>query len=73
LSLQYNKKKFFLWFYLFYLGLKIKPEKGNAILFYNLLPNGQFDTLSYHGGCPILKGEKWAANKWIWTNKQDIE
>jgi len=49
-------------------GLKISPNAGTAILFYNMLPNGQFDITSVHGGCAVMKGEKWALNKWIWTN-----
>eukprot|EP00939_MAST-03C_sp_MAST-3C-sp1_P002232 g2232.t1 len=49
-------------------GLKVKPQKGNIILWYNLLPNGVLDEDSLHGGCPV-KGEatKWSANVWIWN------
>ena len=48
-------------------GLKVKPEKGKVIIFYDLLPNGQMDELSLHGGCPVEIGVKWAANKWVWN------
>ena len=48
-------------------GLKAKPEKGKVIIFYDLLPNGQMDDLSLHGGCPVEEGVKWAANKWVWN------
>lgn len=48
-------------------GLLCQPKQGKIILFYNLLPNGAIDQMSLHGGCPVLKGEKWAANKWIWN------
>jgi len=51
------------------LKVNLKPEKGKAILFYNKLPNGQFDKWTFHG-CTVVKGVKWAANKWIWTNVQ---
>jgi hypothetical protein len=40
-----------------------------CILWYNLLPEGQFDGMydpdSFHMGCDVIKGEKWAANKWF--------
>jgi len=49
-------------------GLKVKPEKGKVIIFYNMLPNGKGDPLSLHGACPVEKGIKWAANKWIWNH-----
>lgn len=47
------------------LGLKVKPQKGKAILFQNI--NNQFDLIpeSLHGGCPVSSGTKWIANKWI--------
>ncbi|CAL5187819.1 unnamed protein product [Lathyrus oleraceus] len=47
------------------IGLKIKPRKGDAILFYSLFPNGTMDRTSLHGSCPVIKGEKWVATKWI--------
>jgi prolyl 4-hydroxylase len=46
-------------------NLKIKPIKGNAVLFYNCLPRGKEDPRSLHGGAPVLKGEKWIITKWI--------
>ena len=49
-------------------GLKVKPEKGKVIIFYSLLPNGEGDPLSLHGACPVEKGIKWAANKWVWND-----
>lgn len=50
------------------IGLKVKPEKGKVIIFYDLLANGQMDELSLHGGCPVEEGIKWAANKWVWNS-----
>ncbi|XP_058772829.1 probable prolyl 4-hydroxylase 9 [Vicia villosa] len=47
------------------IGLKIKPRKGDGILFYSLFPNGTLDPTSLHGSCPVIKGEKWVATKWI--------
>mmetsp|Transcript_35437 Transcript_35437/g.77715 ORF Transcript_35437/g.77715 Transcript_35437/m.77715 type:complete len:498 (+) Transcript_35437:99-1592(+) len=48
-------------------GLRVRPEKGKVIIFYDLLPNGKMDDLSLHGGCPVIDGVKWAANKWVWN------
>jgi 2OG-Fe(II) oxygenase superfamily len=47
--------------------LTIRPQRGRAILFYSQLPNGQYDPYSNHGACPVLQGEKYAANLWIWN------
>eukprot|EP00559_Dactyliosolen_fragilissimus_P008463 CAMPEP_0184864624 /NCGR_PEP_ID=MMETSP0580-20130426/15675_1 /TAXON_ID=1118495 /ORGANISM="Dactyliosolen fragilissimus" /LENGTH=545 /DNA_ID=CAMNT_0027363505 /DNA_START=26 /DNA_END=1660 /DNA_ORIENTATION=+ len=47
-------------------GLKVKPQVGKVIIFYSLKPNGELDEYSLHGACPVQKGIKWAANKWVW-------
>ncbi len=47
------------------LGLAVWPSKGDAITWYNLWRNGQRDGLTWHGGCPVIKGSKWITNKWI--------
>lgn len=46
-------------------GLHVKPRAGDALLFYNIHPNATFDKHSLHGGCPVVRGEKWVATKWI--------
>ncbi|XP_018678679.2 prolyl 4-hydroxylase 1 isoform X5 [Musa acuminata AAA Group] len=46
-------------------GLCMKPRKGNAILFWSMGLDGQSDPNSLHGACPIVKGEKWSATKWL--------
>ena len=33
-------------------GLKVKPKRGLATLFYSLRPDGAPDPFSLHGGCP---------------------
>ena len=48
-------------------GLKVKPVRGKVIIFYSLKPDGSLDPLSLHGACPVKKGVKWAANKWVWN------
>jgi hypothetical protein len=50
----------------------VKPRKGSAIIFYSQHPNGTLNYNSLHGGCPVLKGEKWAANLWIWNGPRYI-
>lgn len=46
----------------------IKPEKGKAVLFYNVFPNGNLITESLHGGDPITSGNKYVCNKWVRLN-----
>jgi prolyl 4-hydroxylase len=48
--------------------LEVKPEKGKAVLFYNLLPDGNYDELSMHAALPVRKGEKYLANLWVWVS-----
>ena len=49
----------------------VKPHSGRAVLFYSQLPNGESDPMSEHGGCPVLKGDKWAANLWVWNTPRE--
>lgn len=51
-------------------GLKVMPKKGNAVLFYNLLEDGNGDDLALHAALPVHSGEKWLANFWIWDPKR---
>ncbi len=46
-------------------GIKIVPIQGNAVLFYNVLPNGEEDWSSLHASIAVTEGEKWVATKWI--------
>ncbi|TVU44927.1 hypothetical protein EJB05_04390 [Eragrostis curvula] len=50
------------------IGLKVRPRKGDGLLFYSLMINGTIDPTSLHGSCPVIKGEKWVATKWIRDN-----
>jgi hypothetical protein len=45
----------------------VKPRKGDAILFYHQDSAGNMDSTALHGACPVLRGEKWGANLWIWN------
>jgi len=47
-------------------GFKVHPGKGSAVLFYNLLEDGNGDDLALHAALPVLHGEKWLANFWVW-------
>lgn len=52
-----------------YRGLAVPPIRGNAVLFYSMVPDGRLDERSLHGGCkPRGHGEKWGANQWIWNH-----
>ncbi|KAG2482094.1 hypothetical protein HYH03_018950 [Edaphochlamys debaryana] len=46
-------------------GMAVKAKKGDAVLFWSIRPDGRFDGASLHGSCPIIRGEKWSATKWI--------
>ncbi|CAL0311571.1 unnamed protein product [Lupinus luteus] len=52
------------------IGLRVRPRKGDGILFYSLFPNGTIDPTSLHGSCPVIKGTKWVATKWIRNEDQ---
>lgn len=47
-------------------GLVVTPQRGKALLFYHVLPDGNMDDLSQHGSNPVIRGEKWVANLWVW-------
>eukprot|EP01097_Dermamoeba_algensis_P008264 TRINITY_DN5443_c0_g1_i1.p1 TRINITY_DN5443_c0_g1~~TRINITY_DN5443_c0_g1_i1.p1 ORF type:complete len:244 (+),score=46.72 TRINITY_DN5443_c0_g1_i1:617-1348(+) len=56
-------------------GFVSQPKKGRALMFYNLLPRHyRFDPCgdrsSEHVACQVTKGEKWAANFWIWNKSR---
>jgi prolyl 4-hydroxylase len=48
-----------------YANYAVQPKKGDAVLFYNLTPDGEVDPHSLHGGSPVKAGEKWIMTKWI--------
>lgn len=51
-------------------GIKVHPGKGSAVLFYNLLEDGNGDDLALHAALPVVDGEKWLANFWVWDPKR---
>uniref|UniRef100_A0A0E0R0Y2 procollagen-proline 4-dioxygenase n=1 Tax=Oryza rufipogon TaxID=4529 RepID=A0A0E0R0Y2_ORYRU len=46
-------------------GLAVKPKMGDALLFWSMRPDGSLDATSLHGGCPVIKGNKWSSTKWM--------
>lgn len=46
-------------------AVALRPVRGTAALFYNLLPDGNGDVSSLHQALPVKKGEKWLANMYV--------
>ncbi|GAX83112.1 hypothetical protein CEUSTIGMA_g10538.t1 [Chlamydomonas eustigma] len=46
-------------------GLAYKPVKGDIVFFWSIRSDGTFDPKSLHGSCPVIRGQKWSATKWI--------
>lgn len=43
-----------------------KPKRGDALLFWSIKPDGTSEDIhSAHAGCPVTKGVKWTATKWV--------
>lgn len=53
-------------------GLSVKPKMGDALLFWSMKPDASLDPSSLHGGCPVIKGNKWSATKWVRVNEYKI-
>lgn len=45
--------------------VKVKPEKGKALLFYMVNPDGNLEDLTQHAALPVITGEKYFANLWL--------
>ena len=52
-------------------GIAHKPQRGDAVLFWSLDTTGEKDPKSLHASCPVLKGQKWTATKWMRVGKRD--
>ncbi|KAI5402764.1 probable prolyl 4-hydroxylase 3 [Lathyrus oleraceus] len=46
-------------------GLSVKAKMGDALLFWSMRPDATLDASSLHGGCPVIKGNKWSSTKWM--------
>jgi len=45
----------------------LEPTEGSAAFWINLSSCHRIDMRTRHGGCPVLKGQKWILNKWIYS------
>ncbi|MBA0560679.1 hypothetical protein Golob_017563, partial [Gossypium lobatum] len=50
-------------------GLSVKPKMGDALLFWSMKPDATLDPSSLHGGCPVIRGNKWSSTKWMRVNE----
>ncbi|PQQ13471.1 putative prolyl 4-hydroxylase 10 [Prunus yedoensis var. nudiflora] len=44
-------------------------QHGDALLFWSMRPDASLDPSSLHGGCPVIKGNKWSSTKWVRVNE----
>ena len=47
------------------IGLRVRGETGDGLLFRNAAVDGTPDMDSLHAGLPVLSGEKLIASRWI--------
>ncbi|KAL8245765.1 hypothetical protein R6Q59_006981 [Mikania micrantha] len=52
--------------------LHVKPKMGDALLFWSMRPDATLDPSSLHGGCPVIKGNKWSSTKWMHVEEYKI-
>jgi prolyl 4-hydroxylase len=45
--------------------VRFKGRKGDALFFWNVLPDGTLDRRTLHAGLPPLSGEKWLLSQWV--------
>ncbi|XP_059283495.1 probable prolyl 4-hydroxylase 10 [Lycium ferocissimum] len=53
-------------------GLSVKPKMGDALLFWSMKPDATPDPSSLHGGCPVIKGNKWSSTKWMRIHEYNV-
>ena len=46
-------------------GVRCKGNTGDALCFWNVLPDGSPDRRTMHAGLPPTKGEKWLLSQWV--------
>lgn len=54
------------------LDFSVSPRKGRAVYFEYFYSDEELNKLTLHGGAPIIKGNKWAATKWM-RRKQAVQ
>jgi prolyl 4-hydroxylase len=50
-------------------GISVISRQGRAVYFRYTNGQGQLDPLSFHGGAPVLSGEKWIMTQWMREGK----
>lgn len=53
-------------------GLSVRPKMGDALLFWSMKPDFSQDPSSLHGGCPVIKGNKWSSTKWMRVHEYKV-
>ncbi|KAM7524026.1 hypothetical protein LguiA_013928 [Lonicera macranthoides] len=53
-------------------GLSVKPKMGDALLFWSMKPDATLDPSSLHGGCAVIKGNKWSSTKWMRVDEYKV-
>ncbi|XP_022855457.1 probable prolyl 4-hydroxylase 3 isoform X1 [Olea europaea var. sylvestris] len=53
-------------------GLAVKPKMGDALLFWSMRPDATLDPSSLHGGCPVIRGNKWSSTKWMRVGEYSV-
>eukprot|EP00927_Polykrikos_kofoidii_P023589 TRINITY_DN2167_c0_g2_i1.p1 TRINITY_DN2167_c0_g2~~TRINITY_DN2167_c0_g2_i1.p1 ORF type:complete len:415 (+),score=69.10 TRINITY_DN2167_c0_g2_i1:38-1246(+) len=54
-------------------GAKLSGKNATAVLFYSLRADGDIDEYSWHCGCPVKAGTKWAANSWVRNSPMRVQ
>ena len=60
-------------FLLVHYNITVKPEKGAAVLWYNLLKSGEYSEFNVHTGCPVLYGQKWITKSANYITTQTLD
>ena len=53
------------------LGVTVRPRKGRAVLWWNRDADGALALRSRHVGCPLLRGTKVVATRWMHSQCED--
>lgn len=54
------------------LDLKFRGRPGEALLFENVLPDGEGDMRTAHAGTPVVSGHKWLFSQWMRDRAQPV-
>ncbi|CAD5113528.1 DgyrCDS2690 [Dimorphilus gyrociliatus] len=52
--------------------VNLEPIRNAAAVWFNMNKAGSADTRLLHGGCPVIYGTKWVANKWFRSVGQEF-